>query len=471
MPRIERAVVVTATAPEPRRNGKTVVLGGILDHLCARLGPGNVHVVQIGPATDAGPVTAYRHHLLVRPGPARQLASFARNVALRNRLARRRLSFQEAALRSNRLEHDLWALLHEIDAGLEVWDTVRTGQFVATSVRVPEPSGRARRILYADDLFSERYSTMIETPLAEGDPGGEYARLLPAPARPLLRNGAIGRLLLRAERKLVAEAERTQPPWFDGTYLAGPAEADRLRRRCPDARIGTLSPLLPVPPYRRRTFTGKPVFVVLGDLRYAPNRDGLDWFLRECRPAVLARIPSVEIRVIGRGEPLAAAAAWGEHVRFEGFVDDLGEALRGCAALLSPLRTGSGVKIKVIEALAHGTPVVGTAAGLRGIPPNRACLLGDSAPELAARMRDILQVNLSEHARAAWSEHWSPEVVRPRYDLALGLARGGPDAHRHPVRHEAPAVRVDADPDRPERPRALRPEGEAPDLVGRDRPE
>jgi hypothetical protein len=305
MPPPQRAVVVTATAPEPRRNGKTVVLGGILDHLCARLGPGNVHLVQIGRPDDAEPGVACRHRLVVGPNGFQQAGSLVGNVARRNRLARRRLSFQEAVLRSARVEDDLWAVLHEIDADLEIWDTIRTGQFVTSSVRVPEPRRRARRILYADDLFSERYATMLEHGTA-GDPGGEYARLLPGAAARLLRSPRLSRTLLRLERRLVAEAERTQPPWFDGTLLAGPDEAARLRERCPDARIGTLPPLLPAPPYHRRTFAGKPVFVVLGDLEYAPNRDGLGWFLRMCRDAELAS-PSAAAPLCSR--PCAPAVA------------------------------------------------------------------------------------------------------------------------------------------------------------------
>lgn len=465
---VTRAVVVTATAPEPRRNGKTVMLGGILDHLCARLGPGNVHVVQIGRPDDDQPPVRCRQHLLARPNGFRQALSLTGNVVRRNRLARRRLSLQEAALRSNRLESALWALLHEIDADLEVWDTIRTGQFVTSSVRVPEPHRRARRILYADDLFSERYATLLENPGSEGDPGGEYARLLPGPAARLLRSPRLSRPLLRLERRLVAEAERTQPPWFDGTLLAGPGEAARLRERCPDARIGTLPPLLSAPPYHRRTFAGQPVFVVLGDLEYAPNRDGLGWFLRMCRDAVLARIPTARIRVIGRGPRLPAATAWGEHVRFEGFVADLGEALGSCAALLSPLRTGSGVKIKVVQALAHGTPVVASPAGLRGIPDNPACLVGTTPAELAAAMRATLTRNaeLSDHARRAWLEHYAPAVVAPRYDRAFGLA-----AQRHPVGDELPAGRLDPDPDRAGALGVVRREGEAADLVGRDRAE
>jgi glycosyltransferase involved in cell wall biosynthesis len=467
MPSPHRAVVVTATAPEPRRNGKTVVLGGILDHLRTRLGPGNVHLVQIGRPDDTQPHIVGHHTVVPGPNGFQQAWSVAAHVVRRNRLARRRLSFQEAVLRSARVENELWALLHEIDADLEVWDTIRTGQFVTSSVRVPEPRRRARRILYADDLFSERYATMLEQGTA-GDLGGEYARLLPGPAARLLRYPGPSRTLLRLERRLVAEAERTQPPWFDGTLLAGPDEAARLRERCPDARIGTLPPLLPAPPYHRRTFTGKPVFVVLGDLEYAPNRDGLGWFLRMCRSAVLARIPAVEIRVIGRGPRLPAAEAWGEHVRFEGFVADLGEALGSCAALLSPLRTGSGVKIKVVQALAHGTPVVASPAGVRGIPANPACLVGTTPAELAAAMSETLTRNaeLSEHARRVWTEHYAPEVVGPRYDRALGLP-----AQRHPVGDEPAAVRLDADAHRAGTRVVTRREGETADLVGRDRPE
>jgi hypothetical protein len=340
---------------------------------------------------------------------------------------------QEAVLHSGGLQDALSATIDLINPDLEIWDTVRMGQYVAERPRVGPGAGRPlRRILYADDLFSERYAAMLaesEAGGANGNPGGEFVKLLPGPARRLLANPRVHRPLLRLERDLVAASEDRQPAWFDATYLISPDETARLQARCPGAEIGTLPPLLREPRSLVRSYLGAPEFTFIGGFDYAPNLDGLNWFLTNCRAAVQGALPDVVINVVGAGTErgLPAADAWGGAVRFRGWVEDLDAVLAGSAALLSPLRTGSGVKIKVLEALARGLPVVATTAGVQGIEGGEqsGCLVGETPAELAAAMRTAIDpatnAGLSAAARRAWDTRYSPAVVRLRYDEIFGL--------------------------------------------------
>src|SRR4051812_5563220 len=185
---VRRAVFITATEPEPRRYGKPVVIGGILDHLCDRLGPAQVHLILIGRAGTSRPDVPYHRHVLAKPGTAEQVGSVLSQVVLPPalatlpaRLARRgnsplwpgatgtvavaphRHPLQEAVLHSGALQAALEATIDLIGADLEIWDTVRMGQYVAGRAPVNAGPGRPRRrrILYADDLFSERYAAML----------------------------------------------------------------------------------------------------------------------------------------------------------------------------------------------------------------------------------------------------------------------------------------------------------------------
>ena len=107
----------------------------------------------------------------------------------------------------------------------------------------------------------------------------------------------------------------------------------------------------------------------VGGLNFPPNRDGLTWFLRECREPVLRAMPDFRLLLVGRGSdtPPLEAAAWGRHVEPLGWVEDLDDVLLSAAGMVSPLRMGSGVKIKVLEALARGLPVVATPQGVLGL--------------------------------------------------------------------------------------------------------
>jgi glycosyltransferase involved in cell wall biosynthesis len=442
---VKTAAFITATELEPRNYGKSVVIGGIMDHLCDRLGGANVHVVLVGRLDVARPAAAYQRHVVPKPEAFDQFRAVVQHVILPPLgIHTDQLSLQEAALRSENVSEAIRALLDEIDPDLEIWDTVRVGQYAQSvpprnGVAYPDdpytklPMRPFRRLLYADDLFSERYSAMLrdsETRELVGNPGGEFKKLLPKPLRKLLGDPRVYRPLLRLEKGLVASSEERQPYWFDGTYLVGAAEAARLRARCPGPAIEALPPLLREPPFlSRQPLQGPPVFTFLGGFDYAPNRDGMSWFLEVCREAVLAAIPDVVIQVVGKGTErgLPQAAAWGDRVRFLGWVDDLGEIFSECVALLSPLRTGSGVKIKVLEAFARGLPVVATPAGVLGIEADEStgCLVAATPEDLAASMVAACDpetnTRLSTAARRAWAQTYSPKVVRRQYDKIFGL--------------------------------------------------
>lgn len=424
--RTSRVVLITATEPEPRSFGKQVVLGGMLDHLCARLGPDQVHVILVGrPGVDR-PAVPYHRHVVAKPSTAEQLLAFATRV-----IGPPHSSLQEAALWSPRTLAAIAEKLAEIRADQQIWDTMRTGQYARRL-------GRKPRVLYADDLFSKRYASILEridqdqggrAGSTVADPLGEFGKLLPGAVGRVVGRKSVYRRLLQLERTLTARSEDRAPAVFDGTFLVNAQESAELVERTGDPTIGTLLPLLREPAVRERRWDGRPVFVFLGGLDFAPNRDGLTWFLGAFRDEVLAAIPDFRLLVVGRGSANlpAEAAAWGDHVQALGWVDDLDEVLGSSAALLSPLRVGSGTKIKVLEALARGLPVVATRAGVLGLPvgPGDGCLVAP-APEqlvgLLARAADpTVNPTLSAAARGSWARNFSPAVVGPAYDAAFGL--------------------------------------------------
>jgi glycosyltransferase involved in cell wall biosynthesis len=419
---ITSVVLITATEPEPRSFGKQVVLGGILDHLCARLGADQVHVILIGRPDHHRPTAAYRLHVIAKPSATEQLRAVSQRV-----VRPPYCSLQEAALWSGRVLMAIAGKLAEIRADLQIWDTMRTGQYA-------RQLGRKPRVLYADDLFSQRYASMLERierdPSKVENPLGEFGKMLPGVVGRIVGRKFAYRRLLQLEQRLTTRSEDAAPDQFDATFLVNAQECTELAARTGNPTISTLLPMLREPVARQRHWGGDPVFVFLGGLDFPPNRDGLGWFLATFRDEVLAAIPDFRLLVVGRGSagPLPEAAAWGDHVQTLGWVDDLDEVLNSCAALLSPLRIGSGTKIKVLEALARGLPVVATREGVLGLPVGRqdGCLVASSAadlvPLLATAAAPAVNQGLSVAARGSWRRHFSPEVIGPHYDAAFGLA-------------------------------------------------
>ncbi|THE19448.1 glycosyltransferase [Kocuria rosea] len=416
------AVFVTATEPEPRTFGKQVVVGGLLDHLCSRLGADNVHVILIGHPRHDRPATPYHLHLIPKPSTSEQVRAVLERVVLPPWT-----SLQEAALWSPRVLLNVEELLSGLHADLEIWDTMRTGQYAQ---RLP----RRRRVLYADDLFSKRYASMLRQIRNQqsriDNPLGEFGKLLPGPAARLASHPWVYRPLLSFEQKRTAQAEDRAPRDFDATLLVNADETAELSRRTGWDSIRTVLPLLPASTSRPRDFQGESVFVFLGGLDFAPNRHGLAWFLANCRETVLTALPDFRLLVVGRNtERLPPEAAhWGQHVQPLGWVEDLDEVLLTSAAMISPLQIGSGTKIKVLEALSRGLPVVATPQGVLGLQVDRSdgCLVAESPAQIAALLSEAVDPPrnrlLSEAAKSSWIRRFAAPVVRATYDDLLGLA-------------------------------------------------
>jgi glycosyltransferase involved in cell wall biosynthesis len=99
----------------------------------------------------------------------------------------------------------------------------------------------------------------------------------------------------------------------------------------------------------------------------SPNVDGLRWFIDDVFPVVQARIPWARLRITGGSPPASLTDAAGYGITFEGLVPDLRRLYEDARCVIVPLRFGSGVKIKTIEALQFGVPVVATTIGAEGI--------------------------------------------------------------------------------------------------------
>jgi glycosyltransferase involved in cell wall biosynthesis len=167
-------------------------------------------------------------------------------------------------------------------------------------------------------------------------------------------------------------------------------------------------------------FNGK--FCFLGAQEHPPNRDGLVWLMDEIWPRIAANLKDPELLIFG---------AWNEDwrrrfescpgkVTFPGFVPDLGSVIRG-GILLVPLRVGSGIRTKILAALAQGVPCVATTIAAEGLPTrsgggiiraDETASFADAAVDLATRPE--FWKTRADAGPEYVSNHHSPEAVRRR---------------------------------------------------------
>jgi glycosyltransferase involved in cell wall biosynthesis len=424
----ETALIVSATSPVPVDSGKRTFLHGLLNYFVHRLGAANVHYAMLGQPGDQRPPFPGNAHRLDRPSSASQLRMLAHMVA-----RDRSYTAQEAMLGSPELRRQIHGLAAWLRPTIEVYDTLRMGQHAPERPRAP------RRILYLDDLFSVRYDAMLNFAAGNDvdiDPLGEFAVNVPIPLRTLVRRPAVYRAVLRMERDRIRRREDEIVHAFDANLLVNDHEVQALRQRSGASNIYKINDFLPAVNQPTRAPVDPPELVFLGRLNLPHNDDAICSFVRTSMRELERRLPGVTLRIIGRGATdalRALAALHPQSIRLEGFVDDLEPVLARATASLAPLRFGSGIKIKIMDALAHGLPVLATGTAIDGIPAvpdgGDGCIVADDLrqwPELLAKIAEPERnAEVSAAASAFFARTYGHDVVMAQYDQIFGLSGGG----------------------------------------------
>lgn len=130
-----------------------------------------------------------------------------------------------------------------------------------------------------------------------------------------------------------------------------------------------------------------------GSLTYSANYDAMRWFLAEIYPRIKLQIPGVSLTLTGftQGVDLAGLAL-DETVTLTGYVEDVRIPVAEAAVAIAPIRQGGGTRLKILEAMALGTPVVTTSKGAEGldVADGDHLLLADTPERFAAAVLRLL---------------------------------------------------------------------------------
>lgn len=155
--------------------------------------------------------------------------------------------------------------------------------------------------------------------------------------------------------------------------------------------------------------------VIVGGLSWYPNREAVEYFIRQIWPLLKKRFPDMTVDIIGRGptDEMLRLAESDECFRVHGFVDDVRDYLWRAQFYLCPIRTGGGTKLKILDALASGCCIIADPFACKGINvTNGVDILYAETPEDYAD--EIIQLLDHPEVEKQLREE-SPKLIRKQY--------------------------------------------------------
>ncbi len=179
-------------------------------------------------------------------------------------------------------------------------------------------------------------------------------------------------------------------------------ERKKLLARCPSANIQVIPNGVDTAFYtakkideaRQRNGNGlaRPTILFVGSMDYHANVGAVTWFSLAAWPEIAAKHPDLHFTIVGRDPAPAVRALASDRIHVTGTVDDVRAYYASAVAAVVPIRSGSGTRLKILEAMAAGVPVISTRIGAEGIEArhNMHLLLAESGAEIAAAVDRVV---------------------------------------------------------------------------------
>ncbi len=175
------------------------------------------------------------------------------------------------------------------------------------------------------------------------------------------------RIFIRTEYMRMKRYEPVICSRFDLCTMITRKDEERLHALGGTVRSVTIPAGVEIPALAPEAAPDSMTIFFLSSLSWKPNIDGFMWFYTHVLPIVVRQMPDVRVLVAGKGKAPELDALHDPRVEIAGYVDDVAPCYAKTAVCIVPLFTGSGMRIKILEMMAYGKPVVATSIGAEGI--------------------------------------------------------------------------------------------------------
>lgn len=259
---------------------------------------------------------------------------------------------------------------------------------------------QCKRILDIDDTLSKRYRRQLQSLSEKTVIAGQYNDKLPGFIQKVLESQFIKRRVLKFEIPRMEKAEKRYGAFYDKVIFVSSIETDEFNAKYPGNKAVTVAMGVDYP-FFSEEIDVKPehgVASFVGNMKTAANVDSVRMIIDQILP-LSKKLKRIDF-IGGCPDYLVDEYKSNKRVRFTGRVDDLRPYVKATDLFLSPLAYGTGIKTKILEAMAMGMPVITNSIGAEGIPgENKIQWLTSDDFQVLAEYIDWVIDNPEESAR------------------------------------------------------------------------
>ena len=213
---------------------------------------------------------------------------------------------------------------------------------------------------------------------------------------------------------------------FDGVVAMSENDAKILKKFIPDKVVGVVPNGCDIRYFKPSSGVRKEkkTLIFLGYFSHPPNVEGLNFFVENIYPLIKKRVKDLKLYIIGKNPPPKVSRLGRKRDIFvTGFVRDLRPYYQKGTAFIAPILSGSGTRVKIVEAMSAGIPVVSTEVGAEGleVKNGKNILLAKTGEEFAEKVVGLLrdeelQKNLARRARETAERYYSWDYLAKKHN-------------------------------------------------------
>lgn len=328
--------------------------------------------------------------------------------------------FQCSLYYSRKNNKKLLKLCEELNPDIVIVDMIRLAPYFKAFKKRD-----CLKILDLDDLLSERYLRQASNVEGKADILGNYSDNVSKSNKKLLKKPFIKRFALKSESKRVKKAEIKYGKLYEKTVFVSEKETEEFNKRCGFNKAYTVRLGVDYDYYAADIELDKKnnELIFMGNLKVAANIDSLDMIIRNVLPLLDF---DYTFHVIGSVSDELKNNYSDERIVFHGRVDDVRPLIKSSKVFLSPIAYGTGIKTKILEAMAMGSLVVTNSVGAEGIDAINDVhfYVRDTYAEIANTVNKLIHesdVQVGSNAQALIHEKYSwNEIYKDLYAVVIG---------------------------------------------------